>query len=89
MDEERDDQWHLDKRVPLGLVMAILVQTVVFIYFGTSWKADTDHRLAALEKSSDAQLPQGNRLLILEQKFEYIRETLTRIEQKINREATP
>lgn len=33
MDERVRDGWHLDKRVPLGLIFAIIIQTGTFIWF--------------------------------------------------------
>lgn len=45
-----DGNWHLDKRVPIGLVVMIIVQTIVFVFAGTSWKSAVDNRLDTLEK---------------------------------------
>jgi hypothetical protein len=82
-----DSDWHLDKKVPLGLLVMIVVQTITLVYVGTTWKSDIDHRLVVLEKSDDARSPQGNRLTILEQQFSFIQQTLGRIERKLD--ATP
>jgi hypothetical protein len=82
-----DGAWHLDKKVPLGLLIMIVVQTLSLVYVGTTWKTDIDHRLNTLEKSDDARSPQGNRLTILEQQFSFIQQTLGRIERKLD--ATP
>ena len=81
---KEDNAWHLDKKVPIGLLVMIVVQTITLVYVGTTWKSDIDHRLTTLEKSDDARGPQGNRLTILEQKFDFIQSTLSRIERKID-----
>lgn len=86
---ESDGSWHLDKRVPIGIVVAIAIQTIALVYVGTTWKADIDHRLVTLEKSDDARSPQGNRLTILEQQFIAIQNTLIRIERKIDQTPNP
>ena len=81
---DSDSAWHLDKKVPLGLLVMIVIQTLSLVYVGTTWKTDIDHRLNTLEKSDDARSPQGNRLTILEQQFIAIQNTLTRIERKLD-----
>lgn len=78
-----DSDWHLDKRVPLGLLIMIVAQTITLVYVGTTWKSDIDNRLVTLERSDDDRRPQGNRLTILEQQFGFIQQTLGRIERKL------
>lgn len=41
--------WHLDKRVPLGILLALAVQTVTMVAVASSWRASTDERLGTLE----------------------------------------
>lgn len=43
------ESWHLDKRVPIGLIFALLVQTITLVYVGSTWKAETDGRLSTVE----------------------------------------
>ena len=91
MQNDDDSAWHLDRRVPIGLIASIVVQTVVFVYVGTSWKSDVDHRLVTLEvfKTDKTQkdAPQEARLIVLEQKFNFIEESLRRIEGKLDRDS--
>ena len=42
---EPDTRWHLDKRVPIGLIGAILVQTISFVWFISK----IDSRVSSLE----------------------------------------
>lgn len=78
------EQWHLDKKVPLGIIIALIVQTITFFSIASSWKASVDGRLGSLEKSLDENDSQGDRIIILEQQLKFIVESLTRIEVKLN-----
>lgn len=80
------EQWHLDKKVPISIIVALFIQTIVFVYVGTTWKADTDFRLAALEKSDGNRAGQENRIIILEQQFNYIRGDLAEIKSLLRRQ---
>lgn len=84
--EERavQDQWHLDKKVPIAIVVTIFLQTIGLLVVGISWKADVDHRLAALETSDSKRSSQETRIVILEQKLQFITKSLGRIEDKID-----
>lgn len=44
-----DDDWHLDKRVPLGIIGALIVQTCAILYADATWRAETDGRIGTLE----------------------------------------
>jgi hypothetical protein len=81
----RGEAWHLDKKVPLGIIFAIIMQTVTLVVIGTVWKTQTDSRLEALEKTDLGRSGLNDRVIILEQKFNYIQESLGRIEEKIER----
>lgn len=47
-DERRytEKEWHLDKRVPIALIMALVLQTTSIIW----WAANLDNRVAQNEK---------------------------------------
>lgn len=80
------EEWHLDKKVPLSIIIALFVQTIVFVAVGTSWKSGTDSRLAALEKSETSRDSHESRLVILEQQFQYIRSDLAEIKTLLRRQ---
>lgn len=80
-----DGDWHLDKKVPIGLLVMIVIQTITLVYVGTTWKSDIDNRLVNLERSEAQTAPNGTRLTILEQKFDFISGTLSRIERKLEK----
>lgn len=75
-----DESWHLDKRVPLAFIAALIVQTVGLISVATAWKADVDSRLNILERAMDERKGQGDRLIVVEQQLRYIKESVDRIE---------
>lgn len=77
------EQWHLDKKVPLAIIVAIVVQTLTFVAVGASWQANVENRLGALEKQSDERKGQGDRLIVVEEQLRYIKESLSRIETKL------
>ena len=77
------DSWHLDKKVPIGIILALVCQTIVLVYVGTTWKVDVESRLTVLEKSADRDAPQEARIIVVEQEMKYIRESLRRIEAAI------
>jgi len=47
--ERRHQSWHLDKKVPLALIFAFVMQTLTLVFIGASWKAETDQRLSTVE----------------------------------------
>jgi hypothetical protein len=82
----RDDtSWHLDKKVPLGLILALLVQTIVITSWGTSKFESFNNRITNLEKSDGTQASHENRIIVLEQQFSYIRSDLAEIKTLLQR----
>lgn len=43
--------WHLDKRVPIGIIIALVIQTAALLYTDATWRAETGGRLNALEEA--------------------------------------
>jgi hypothetical protein len=78
------EQWHLDKKVPLGIIIALVIQTVTFFTIAAAWKTSVDVRIERLEETAVDSNKQADRILILEQKFSYIVESLGRIEKKLD-----
>ena len=92
MTESTPTHWTLDKRVPISIIITIVLQTIAFVYLGTTWKADIDHRIGALEKDGVTRAAlevrldimrasQAERLVALETKFDFIQQSLQRIER--------
>lgn len=84
--EEIGKDWHLDKKVPISIIVMFIVQTLTLVYVGTSWKTDIDSRIKQLEKSGDKSSSYESRIVILEQQFEYIRSDLAEIKNLLRRQ---
>jgi Tfp pilus assembly protein PilO len=82
-----DNKWHLDKRVPIGIIFAILVQTFGLVWYLAKTTADVDNRLVNLEESKRAVASQESRIIILEQRFDFIKTVLDRIERKLDHDS--
>ncbi len=80
-----DEHWHLDKKVPLGIIGAIFLQTITFVWIGATWKAQIDARIERLEENDTARSGQADRLTILEQKLGFISDTVKGIAQTLDR----
>lgn len=78
-----NESWHLDKKVPIGIIVALFVQTITLVAVGVSWKSDVDHRLESLEITDRGRADHEKRLIVLEQEIPYIRQSLARIEAAI------
>jgi len=78
-----DEDWHLDKKVPISIIIALVLQTFGFVAIGSAWKAEVESRLAVVEKQVDERKNQGDRLIVLEEQLRFIKESLTRIEVRL------
>lgn len=74
-----DKQWHLDKRVPIALIVTIAIQTGGIIW----WSASLNERVNYLERSAAVTMPQGDRLTRVEVKLENVERGVERIERLI------
>ena len=81
MTEAEDRQWHLDKKVPLALIMTIIGQTVVAAWGASNlWT-----RVGELERQMQLASPQFERIIRLETKVDGITGSLSEIKALINR----
>lgn len=77
-----DQRWHLDKRVPLALIVTIIIQTAGLVW----WASSLSERVNSLERTRDATAPQADRLTRVEVKVESIQQGVERIERLIRKE---
>jgi hypothetical protein len=83
MSQAEDRQWHLDKKVPLALIMTIIGQTVVAAWGASNlWT-----RVGELERQMQIAAPQFERIIRLEAKVDGITGSLSEIKALINRRA--
>lgn len=81
MSQAEDRQWHLDKKVPLALIMTIIGQTVVAAWGASNlWT-----RVGELERQMQLAAPQFERIIRLETKVDGITGSLSEIKALINR----
>ena len=86
--ENRDrevEHWHLDKKVPISIIIALFFQTLGFIYIGTAWKTEIDFRINSLEKESEERKNQESRIVAVEQQIRFIAETVQRIDRRLDK----
>jgi len=81
MSNAEDRQWHLDKKVPLALIMTIVCQTIVAAWGASNlWT-----RVGELERQMQIAAPQFERIIRLETKVDGITGSLSEIKALINR----
>lgn len=87
--------WHLDKRVPLALIITLLGHMVVTVWWASALSSrvdDQSRRVASLEVSRDAAqaLMAGLRsdTAVLRAESEAMRRQLDRIERMLDRRAS-
>ena len=81
MSQAEDRQWHLDKKVPLALIITIVGQTIVAAWGASNlWT-----RVGELERQMQIAAPQFERVIRLETKVDGITGSLSEIKALINR----
>ena len=90
--EKSIEPWHLDKRVPITLIIAIVIQSVTFVWWAAKLDSkvqEYDHRITVIESWQDGIqtiLGQVNeRLARIEERGTAMVETLKEINQNLRR----
>ena len=84
--------WHLDKKVPIAIIVTLVMQSLIFIWVGATWKAGLDYRIEALERSEALRKPQDERLIRLEERVIGIATLLEKLDKRLQddqQESTP
>jgi hypothetical protein len=76
---EADARWHLDKRIPIALIVALAGQSVGAVW----WARGIDSRVENLEQQAKINAPQGDRLARVEVKLEVVQEGISEIKRLI------
>ena len=76
-----DKHWHLDRKVPIALIVAIAIQTGTGIW----WAAGVNTRVEQLERQTNNTAPQAERIVRLETKMDGIFASLAEIKQLLQR----
>lgn len=80
-DREASSHWHLDKRVPIALIVAMAVQTAGALV----WAGAAMQRIDYLEREVSASSRIGERTARVEEQMRYLRQSVDRIETKLDR----
>ena len=82
MRQDDDQHWSLDKRVPLALIIAILMQTAAALW----WAASLNARVEQLERQAIVAAPNVERIVRLETKMDAIFASLAEIKLIVQRQ---
>lgn len=74
-----DDRWHLDRRVPIALIIAITAQFFTAVW----WASGMDSRVSTLEQLAVNNASVESRLARMEESQSWIKKILERIEAKL------
>ena len=77
-----DSNWHLDKKVPIAMIMAIVFQTGGMVW----WAASASERINALERKAEVAAPQAERLARVETNIESVKDGVLEIKAILRRE---
>lgn len=81
MADKSNESWHLDKRIPIAIIMTIALQTTGAIWFAaTAWA-----RINSAEQWISENKPIVQQLPVIQNDISYIKAGLQRIEVKIDR----
>lgn len=80
-----DNHWHLDRRVPIALIVTILIQTGTVVW----WGASTNARINALEEKATLASTQPERLARVETKLETVQDGIVEIKSILRKEPMP
>ena len=80
-DRPSESYWHLDRRIPVALIVTIVLQTMAIVW----WAASMNERLSSLEDRVNGMHDFGPRIIRLEEKQDGIRQRLDRIDRNLRR----
>lgn len=80
-DDPATKEWHLDKRVPLALIVTIVLQTIVFGY----WAGQTSNSVATLQDQVRVLSSYQERLTRVETRVDSANDMLARIDARLER----
>lgn len=75
------ERWHVDKKVPLALIIALTAQTA----FGVWWASGINTRVENLERQVSGYASVAIQVVRIEGKIDAFKETLTDIKQAVQR----
>ena len=76
---DEDKHWHLDKRVPIALILAILVQSFGAVW----WAASFERRVIVLEETSKAGTDIRDRLARIEEAQRWVGSSIVELKDSL------
>lgn len=83
-DDPTSGNWHLDKRIPVAIIVTLAIQTGGAIWFASG----ISHRVDSLERQQASASTQGDRIVRLETRMEAIAEHLIEIRNILRQRET-
>lgn len=80
-----DSSWHLDRKVPVAIILALGLQTAGVVW----WGATAAERLNALERKVELAAPQADRLTKVETRLEAVQDGISEIKSILRKEPSP
>lgn len=91
MDKELQNEWHLDRRVTLALIVAILLNASASVWWAASLNAEVLQQRKEIDQHSDlirennaSYAKTGERLATIEAHLSYQTKMIERVEKKID-----
>lgn len=81
MSDVMPERWHVDKKVPLALIIALTAQTA----FGVWWASGINTRVENLERQVSGYASVAIQVVRIEGKIDAFKETLGDIKQAVQR----
>jgi hypothetical protein len=78
--KEQPEPWHLDKKVPLALIVTLVLQTFAAVW----WASGLSQRVASLEALTANSQDMLERTVRIETRVDGMKEILARIEKKLD-----
>ncbi len=85
MTEQQRMEWHLDRRVTLGLFLAILIQSGSALWWAATFQANTQARLSTLEDRLSNSIDSRERIARLETTVTDMKDVLRSVDDKLGR----
>ena len=90
---DKEDQWHLDKKVPLSLIFAMLVQAAMVIWAIADIKKDVEVLKAAVAIQTDRDARQdlaaGEAVALVREDIKEVKTMISRILDRYDRAQQP
>lgn len=83
-----EDSWHLDKRIPIALIIALLAQFVGFVSTFRTMQADLSYTRAEVNKLTESAVARDEklgRIIGIERDIKHITRSMSRLEGTLDR----